>query len=149
MAENKVDVVKLQEEMAKQATDLKNLAYSLLPKEAVAIAEQAKAAGANPYTVQIGDDFYVYRTLSRFEYKALTMDLAKQASSIMSQAEDPNSGKILIQMKTEEAIVKKGCLYPKLDDLEIKEIAAGIIETLHNSIMMSSGFGQEVIPVKL
>lgn len=149
MAENKVDVVQLQADMAKQAEELKGLALSLMPKEAVAIVENAKANGAKPYTVQIGDDFYVYRSLSRFEYKQLSMDMAKQAASLMAQAEDPNSGKLMVQMKTEEMIVKKACIYPAMDDMLIKEVPAGVIETLHNAIMMSSGFGQEVIPVKL
>lgn len=149
MADNKVDVVQLQADMAKQAEELKGLALSLMPKEAVVVVEKAKAMGAKPYTVQLGDDFYVYRSLSRFEYRTLSMDLAKQAAAIMSEADDQNSGKILIQMKTEEAIVKKACLYPPMDEMSIKETQAGVIETLHNAIMMSSGFGQEVIPVKL
>ena len=53
----------------KKVDELKKLAYSLMPPEVVAVVQKAKAAGIQPYTVQIGDDFYLYRGMSRLEYR--------------------------------------------------------------------------------
>jgi hypothetical protein len=145
-----VDPIKEAQKAAEvQAEQLRKLAVSMMPKDALAAAEQAKQAGTQPYTVQVGEDFYVYRTINRFEFRAFTMDQAKQITQLMESAEDPTQGQILAQIKREEALVMKCVVHPVLNEFSIKELPAGVIETIHNSIMATSGFGMEPIPVKL
>lgn len=137
------------EEEQKRTEELKRLAYSLMPKDAVAVVEGAKAKGVQPYTIQLGDEFFVYRTFSRLEYRDMLVKQASISTKIIEQAEDQTAGRLMANIKNEDAVVCRCVLYPIVNELNVKEYPAGYVETLHNSIMFSSGFNQEPIPVKL
>ena len=133
----------------KRVEELRKLAYSLMPQDAVVIIEKAKQSGIQPYTIQVGDDFFVYRTISRLEYKTLLVEQAQQAEQLMANAPTPTVGRVTVNTKNEDALVLRCTLYPEITALNINQHPAGAIETLNNAIMASSGFGQEPIPIKL
>jgi hypothetical protein len=136
-------------DIKKRDENLRKLALSLMPAECKSIVEQAKQSGIQPYTVQIGDDFYIYRTINRLEFRKLMMDQSEEAEKLVQQAENQSAGRILMSLRQEETLVQRCVLYPSISQLNIGEYPAGIIETLHNGIMFSSGFNQEPVPIKL
>lgn len=147
--EQEIDPVKVVEEANKQAELMRALALKLLPVEARQAVEAAKANGVQPYVIQLGDQFFVYRTIGRQEYRQLLLSQAEQAKSLMEQAPDETVGRIQINLRNEDELVIRCCLWPVIDQLNVKTLPAGYIETLHNTVMATSGFNQEPIPIKL
>ncbi len=68
------------------------------------------------------DEFYIYRPITRFEYKELTKGI-----------EDYD--------EAAEKIVMKSVLYPTITDSMLNTLKAGIIPTLLELILDASGFG--------
>lgn len=83
------------------------------------------------YSVLLGDERYVYRTLKRFEYKTL-----------MGNADSTKAF-------NEEKIVSMCVLYPQIDPTTMPTLKAGTVTTLVEMIMSSSNFGVVEEPVKL
>lgn len=80
----------------------------------------------------IGDDIYIYRTLNRYEYK-----------SIMAT---PNTDPLM----REEMICETCVLFPYNYSYEqMSTNNAGIISTLSEHIMATSGFSKSSMPVRL
>lgn len=76
------------------------------------------------------NEFYIYRPLTRFEYKEITgqTDNAEKAG---------------------EQLVLKQVLYPKLDSNQLDQLKAGVIPTLLELVMNASNFGIQNPVVKL
>lgn len=148
-AMNANNALSAMKESEKQMAVMKDLAMKILPEEAKIVVEAAKKSGISPYLIQLGEEYFVYRTMNRLEYKDFLMTQAKQAEALIKDAESETSARILTAQRAEDNLVIRCTLYPKIDELSIKSIPAGYIETLHNTIMSTTGFGQEVIPIKL
>ena len=125
----------------------RELTMGLLPAAAVEIVNHVKQLGVQPYSFQINDDWFIYRVLGRAEYQQLVISQTEPARKLI--AEDEVAGRIKVNLGNEEKLVLKCLLYPKLNELTIKETPAGWVDTLHNVIMATSGFNANPTPVKL
>lgn len=141
--------VEIQAEYEAEQKRVKDLAMGLLPPEAIEVVKHAKAMGLQPYTVQIGDQWFIYRVINRMEYTKLLIDQAEPAQKLMQQADTDLVGRITVNLRNEEKLVMKCLLYPRLDELSIKETPAGWVDALNNTIMSTSGFNAEPVPIKL
>jgi len=154
MTEN-VEEVAMKEVAAqiKQAEDtakeFRTVARQMMPEEASAAADSAKAQGAEVFGTQVGEEWYVYRTLSRFEYQNMLLEQAKVVSQLSEQADSDMALNIMSKMREQNDTVIKAMVWPHLDSMNIKTVPAGAIDTLYNAIMIACGFGQEPIPIKL
>lgn len=131
------------------AVQIQTLARRMMPAEAVKAADAAKKAGAEVFGTQVGDKWYVYRSLNRFEYQNMLLDQAKQIQQLSESAESEMSLNILSKIREQNTTVISACVYPKLDAMSIKTVPAGAVDTLYSSIMLACGFGQEPMPIKL
>lgn len=131
------------------AQEIQTLARRMMPPEALQAADAAKQAGAEVFATQVGEQWYVYRSLNRFEYQNMLLDQAKQIQALSEQAESEVSLNILSKIREQNTTVMASCVYPKLDAMSIKTVPAGAIDTLYGSIMIACGFGQEPMPIKL
>lgn len=129
--------------------ELRTLALSMMPKDAITASEDAKQKGIVPYVTQINDDYFVFRAIKRIEWKAM---LEKQAAMIQkanTATEDQNLAAMAADLKAEEDIVISMTIYPKVDAISIKGLDAGVVETLASLIKSKSGFNQQVLAIKL
>jgi len=76
------------------------------------------------------DEFYIYRPLTRFEYKEIT-----------GSTEDAE--------KASEFIVQKAVLYPELTEEIMDQLKAGVVPTLLELILNASNFGIQNPVIKL
>ena len=83
------------------------------------------------YSITLGDEKYIYRSLKRFEYK-----------TIMAVAEANRAF-------NEEKIVGMCVLSPVIDATKMPTLKAGTVSTLVELIMAASNFGVTEEPVKL
>lgn len=131
------------------AKEIQNLAREYMPDEAIAAADAAKSQGAEVYCTQVGESWYVYRSLGRFEYQNLLLQQSKQMEQLAKEADNDMSLQIMSKIREQNATVIAAMVYPKIDQMSIKTIGAGTIDTLYNSVMIACGFGQEPVPIKL
>jgi hypothetical protein len=82
---------------------------------------------------------YVFRTMTRFEYK----QLLKAAQS--TTFETPQD----LEMYNEETIVERCVLFPQINKVEMGAMKAGTVTLLSDAIMNSSGFNPMGGPVRL
>jgi hypothetical protein len=141
--------VEIQAEYEAEQKRVKELAMGLLPPEAADVVRHAKSMGVQPYTVQIGDQWFIYRVINRMEYTKLLVDQAEPAQKLIQQAENDLAGRITVNLRNEERLVIKCLLYPRLDEISVKETPAGWIDALNTAIMNTSGFNAEPVPIKL
>lgn len=85
------------------------------------------------------NEAYVFRTLTRFEYK----QLMKTAQTTTFQTPQD------LEMYNEETIVEKCVLFPKLNKVEMESMKAGTVTILADAIMNASGFNPMGGPVRL
>jgi hypothetical protein len=71
------------------------------------------------------DEFYIYRPVTRFEYKDLDREYGQDAEKFL------------------EMLVCKAVLYPKLTPEKLDALRAGVAPTLATLILNASGFGVE------
>ena len=137
------------EEVLKAQEDMKKAALSLMPLEAVEVVNTVKAAGVQPYVAQIHDTMYVYRVMTRLEWKQHLLDTSELSRKIKETAPNDQTAAIDTTLRNEDGLVIKCVLYPKLDTFTIKNLPAGYVETLANTILSTSGFNLEPIVIKL
>ena len=73
-----------------------------------------------------GDDIYLWKTMTRAEYKKLV-----------------KGGMLNDEMRAEDMIVRKHLLYPEPNDVFMSTTPAGVIPVLKSQIMYQSGFVSE------
>lgn len=83
-------------------------------------------------TIAMDQDFYIFRTLKRVDYK-------KMVASGAAKSED----------KFEEGIIRKCLLWPNPDAKFIAESDAGVVSTLATQIKFKSGFIPDQLAVEL
>jgi len=86
--------------------------------------EEFKQQVGDVYLLSLSEsENFVFRPLRRLEWRTLMQRIAK-----------------LDDMKKAEAVVMKGCLWPKLDQQNINVLTAGAIETMRDMILQVSNF---------
>lgn len=147
--ENMVDPMEQIRQAENAAKEIQSLARRMMPEQATAAADAAKQQGAEVFATQVGETWYVYRSLNRFEYQNMLLDQAKQFAALAEQADSEASLNILSKIREQNTVVMAALVYPKLDAMSIKTVPAGAVDTLYGSIMLACGFGQEPMPIKL
>lgn len=149
----KEEAIETPEDMLKAEKEanekLRELAYKMLDAGTRQAVEEAKGRGIQPYTVNINDVFYVYRIMNRMEYHKHTLESVQQAEKLISDAKNPSEGRVLAELRSQEDLFLKCLIYPHVDKITIKELPAGVIDTVSDEIMRTSGFGQNPIAIKL
>jgi len=86
--------------------------------------EALKQQVGDVYLISLSEkENFLFRPLKRLEWRALMGKIQK-----------------LDDMKKAEAVVMKGCLFPKMDQQNINVLTAGAIETLRDMILQASNF---------
>lgn len=147
--ENIEDPMASFEKAKKMSEDIRSTAKKMMPKETLAAAEKFKAQGLEVYACIIGDQWFIYRPLNRFEYQNLLLDQAKESAQMASQADSEMAATIMTRIREQNATVIKATLYPHIDLMSVKALSAGVVDSLYNNIMLACGFGQEPMPIKL
>ena len=115
-----------------------------ISKKAQAAADAAKSDGFQPMYTMISNQEYVYRGVTRSEWREL---LDRQNKKILEAGEDPVKVASIKEDEMEN-LVKAGLIYPELGD--DSQVGAGIIQSLADAVLLESGFaGPEVEPVRL
>lgn len=103
-----------------------------------------KNEGIPIFMVYIAGTPYYYRSFNRVEWRQM---LKEQTERIKSQ-EGIEAAEA--QLLLEEGMVMKCSMFPKFSRDNVRVLGgAGVVTTLYESIMWSSGFSQEPIPVQL
>lgn len=143
---NPLDIKKQVEDQQQQ---LKNMAIALMPKEALEASESAKKLGLKTYVVQIVNDFFVYKTIKRSEWKVLLEKQMSIAKKLSANSDDQDIQAMNAEHRLEEEIAIVATIWPQLDQISIKSYDAGQIETLATQIKLTSGFGQQPVAIQL
>lgn len=119
----------------------------------VRAAAEAKQTVRNPHMIFLAGKPYVHRTVSRRELSQIRTDVASQVEAKAEGAPenlDPQALRGQLMKDTmEEMLVIRCCLYPKYDKISVREEDAGVISSLHDSIVEASGFSQQAMPIRL
>ena len=103
-------------------------------------AWRSSAPNQELYAMRFNDkDAFVFRILTRFEYK----QLIKQAAT--ATFDSPQE----LDLYNEETIVEKCLVHPKLNRADMEAMKAGIVTLLADGIMTASGFSPLGTPVRL
>ncbi len=106
--------------------------------------EAFKSQGVGVNVIPIAGEYYLYRTIKRSEWRELQHDQAQRAA-----ASEENTTQQQLQGMWEEAVVFRCSLFPQIRPENYMQFDAGVISTMHDAILFSSGFNQETVPVKL
>jgi hypothetical protein len=112
--------------------------------EVQAAADKAKAQGFQPVYVKISGQEYLYRGVTRQEWRDL---LQRQNQKIAAADEDLVKIAAIKEDEMEE-LVKTALMYPSLP--ANGSIGAGVVQSLADAVLLESGFaGPEMEPVRL
>lgn len=107
--------------------------------------DNLKAQGHSVYKVKMAGHEYIYRTVMRGEFKKLQSAAAEDAKAA---GEDEVKLAAVLDSNKEKLVVK--CLvHPVLTEVDLADLPAGIVDSLSESIMASSGFGADAVPEQL
>jgi hypothetical protein len=113
-----------------------------LTKEVSEIVQKAKTEGFQPVLVTIAGVQYIFRPVTRKEWREL---LIRRHNKALAAKEDPLK-LAEIQQDEMESLVNTCLLHPKLTE----NCPAGVIESLSDSILVESGFqATDTEPIKL
>jgi hypothetical protein len=104
-----------------------------ISKEVKTKAAELKKEGIQPVYITIAGKEYLYRYLTRSEWRQYQGSLNEK----MANAETDVQKSAISEMGLED-ICSLGLLYPELD---LEKIGAGVINTLADNILFESGFG--------
>jgi hypothetical protein len=134
-----------------------------IPADIQCLIDAAKAENHLVFSVKVAGTTCYYRSLSRSEFRQIQDKLSADAELIKEDADKKKEGlkdddpKLLqinkdlekkaneIKEKTEEVILSKALLYPKLSS----STPAGFYTTLSDRVMEASGFGADAEPEML
>jgi len=122
-------------------------------KNFISAAQQAKQSFRSPQFIFLAGRPYIHRTVNRREMSKLRTDVALRVNQLAENAPeglDPQQARAQLMKDTmEEALVEACSIYPKYDRVSIREEDAGIITSLHDSIVEASGYNQPASPIRL
>lgn len=132
----------LEEEVEEVEEGLEVLRKLSLPPEVTEAMEKRwkkEFPNCEVFAMRFSDtEAYVFRTLTRFEYKTM---LKTAAQSQMSAQE--------LELHQEENVVERCLLHPKLNRVDMESMKAGTITLLADAILNASGFTAMGGPVRL
>ena len=107
---------------------------SEMKTEMEGVIDHVKAEGYTVASVPVGGTTYVFRAVTRSEWRKL---LSERAGMLKDVGEDP--GKMLeIQENESERLVDMCVVYPKIN---ASNMLAGAVVSLSDQILLLSGFG--------
>lgn len=118
----------------------------------VTMLQSAKKQHTNIHTIQIADRWYVVRSLNRREYRTLVQQQAEVMSKEVEAAQEGGNAegiRATLSMISEEAIATQGTVYPRLDQDSIRSKPSGVATTLHDTILLISGYQNQPMPIKV
>lgn len=124
--------------------DFKDAIIADMKPEMQKALAQFKSQGVQPHVIPIAGEYFMYRTIKRSEWRELQREQAQRAKS-----SDENATQAMLQTMWEEALVFRCSLFPKIAQENYMSFDAGVISTMADAILFSSGFNQETIPLKL
>jgi len=131
--------------------DLRELALKDMPPDQVAEVERIQAKGVKLHAIPVflsvlGDEkaWYVYRTIKRQEWHKLQFEHRQRLQGAKEEITQQEAESMF-----EDAVVALCSVAPQISPQNIGAFDAGAITTLADSIMFSSGFNQNSVPVKL
>jgi len=111
---------------------------------AQAAADKLKTEGFQPMYTVISSQEYIYRGITRQEWR----DLLDRQNQKLAEAGEDAVKAAAIKEDEMENLVKVGLAYPVLSSNT--QVGAGVIQSLADAILLESGFaGPEVEPVRL
>jgi len=120
-----------------EPTELENLVAGAtqLPEEAKEVVERAKAAGKRPYWVVINGITFVYRPVTRREWR----NLMREQNEALSKTIDDPVGQLEVKNDYTELTVKTCMIWSEvpIDD----DLGAGYVDSLCEAVLVDSGFG--------
>jgi TPP-dependent 2-oxoacid decarboxylase len=109
-----------------------------------------KAEGFKVYSATISGTKYIYRNISRAEYRTLQDELAQEAKKYRNAStEEQEDASIEIREQAEERLVLTTIVDPELSQSRLEKLPAGIVTTLSELVMKCSAFGIDVEPEEL
>lgn len=119
------------------------MAEQKISEEAREVAKQLKEAGYEPMLTRIAGKEYVYRGVTRKEWReildARNKKLVAAGEDLVKQAEIEENGI--------EELAKLCVAYPSMD---ISKQPAGVYQALSDAILLESGFtGPQIEPIRL
>ena len=112
--------------------------------EANSAVKAAKANGINPVFITIAGGTYIYKTITRKEWRQLRKDMQ---AKLVEAGEDEEK---LLDVKEDELLKLLNLAKVYYQEGNIDDLPAGVVDSLADSILISSGFGgAEIEPIKL
>lgn len=118
----------------------------------ISMTQAAKKQFNNVNVINSADEWFLIRSLNRREYRHLVQTQAEAMAKEVEAAEDsanPEGVRATLNMMSEEAIASQGTIYPELDLDSLRNRAAGVATTLHDSILAISGYQSAPTPIKV
>lgn len=123
-----------------------------LSQEVRTRVDACKANGHIVKAVEINDKVFVYRSISRKEYRDIQKEISAKATKMKASMtpEQFDSESATLKDDAEELILVKCLVEPQITQLDFATGAlAGNVTTLAELIMTCSGFGVQVEPETL
>jgi len=121
--------------------------------EFIGVLQSAKAQYKDIHVVPCASRWYVVRPLNRREYRNLVQTQAEtmtqQTENAASEGLSPEGVRATLNMMNEEVISVQATIYPAFDKDTIRNESAGVATTLHDSILMISGYQSQPTPIKV
>lgn len=122
-------------------------------KKFIEAALYAKGQFRGAHMIFLAGKPFIHRTINRRELASLRAEVAKVAqakSEDIPDGMDPQQyAAQLMKDRLEEEMVVACSIFPKYDRMAIREEDAGIVTSLHDSIVQASGFNQTAVPIRL
>lgn len=125
-------------------------AYGLKWRDIVAISEIMARKPFQPHFVMTQVGFHIVRGFSRREWASIHKDLSALAKDKRDQllavkAEQEVIAKE-IEFLVEEHTVVEGCVYPKYDKIQVRDLPTGVITYLSQCISVACGSSENNLP---
>lgn len=98
------------------------------------------------------NDLYVARSCSRQEWRQVVTDLGnvdETRDRLIKEGKPENVVNQHLTMISEDKLVERFLIYPKLQLTEIRQLPPGEVKTIHDAIMVGLGYGQQPRAIRL
>lgn len=108
-----------------------------IPQEVAKVIEQVKSSGLPVLAVTITDREFIYRGISRSEWRHFQKEVASKRRPQTSPVDEPQIG---AREEGEDELVAKALISPKVSVTELSAFPAGVVTQLSDLILKASGF---------
>ncbi len=96
---------------------------------------------------------YLVRECSRIEWRNKMTDwqgaLAQARDQMLAENKDQAAINTVLDMLLQERVVAWLLVHPKIDQMTLRRMPPGEVESLYQAILVAQGFGQQVVPLKI